>query len=100
MLILKLENNNLDALAKLHSTLRQEMILDSARKALFSKAKGNRINFYLHKQAAFAGHISFCQPKAESPLGPISIEITCDDPEALIDWLAPSTAKPLPAQEH
>ena len=91
--IMKLEKKGREALDKLFRTLRDEMILDAARKALFSSAKENVISFYLNKQAAFAGHISFCQPTGESPLGPISVQIRCRDPEALINWLAPSTPK-------
>jgi len=80
-----------DGLSKLYNLFRQERIRDAARKLLFRGMKGNTITFYLNKQVAYVGHISFCKPIAESPLGPIKIEITCNDPRALIDWLAPST---------
>jgi predicted RNA binding protein with dsRBD fold (UPF0201 family) len=46
------------------------------------------ISFYLNKQVAFAGHISFSEESAESPLGPIRVNIETDSPEQLIDWLA------------
>ena len=88
-----LEKKGIAALAQLFSRLRDEMILDAARKALFSSTKENVISFHLNKQAAFAGHISFCKPTGESPLGPISVQIRCTDPEALIEWLAPSTSR-------
>lgn len=80
-----------DGLSKLYNLFRQERIRDAARKLLFKGMKGNTITFYLNKQVAYVGHISFCKPIAESPLGPIKIEITCNDPRTLIDWLAPST---------
>jgi len=80
-----------DGVSKLYNLFRQERIRDAARKLLFKGMQGNTITFYLNKQVAYVGHISFCNPFAESPLGPIKIEITCDDPRALIDWLAPSS---------
>lgn len=80
-----------EGLSKLQSLLKQERIRDATRKVLFEGVKGGIITFYLNKQAAYVNHISFCKPKAESPLGPIKIEIKCDNPEELIDWLAPRT---------
>ncbi|MFQ6077448.1 MAG: RNA-binding domain-containing protein [Candidatus Bathyarchaeia archaeon] len=82
-----------EGLTKLYNLLRQERILDAARRVMFRGVGDNRITFYLNKQVAYVGHISFCQPEAESPLGPIKIVITCDDPEALIEWLAPRTIR-------
>jgi predicted RNA binding protein with dsRBD fold (UPF0201 family) len=35
--------------------------------------------------------VSFCEPVAESPLGPIRVEITCDNPSEVLDFLAPRT---------
>ncbi|MEM2108626.1 MAG: hypothetical protein QXL10_05020, partial [Candidatus Bathyarchaeia archaeon] len=72
--------------------LRQDRIRDAARKMLFEAMHGQTISFYLNKQAAFAGHVSFSEAEAESPLGPIIVAIKCDDPRRLIDWLAPRTA--------
>jgi hypothetical protein len=80
-----------DGLAKLYNLFRQERILDAARKALFEGLSGNIITFYLNKQVAYVGHVSFCKPVAESPLGPIRIEIACENSRELIKWLAPKT---------
>jgi predicted RNA binding protein with dsRBD fold (UPF0201 family) len=71
--------------------LRRERIRDAARGVLFQGLKGNTISFCLNKQVAYAGHVSFCDPVAESPLGPIKVKIKCDNPVKLIDWLAPRT---------
>jgi len=81
------------ALTKLRVLLRQERILDAARKVLRSGTSGKKITFHLNKQVAYAGHISLCAPEGESPLGPIKLEISCDDPKQVIDWLAPRTTK-------
>ena len=44
--------------------------------------------FFLNKQAAYAGHVSFSAPDGESPLGPIQVVLETENPEQLIDWLA------------
>jgi len=82
----------MDTLTKLYNLLRRERIRDAARGALYEGLSEKSIIFYLNKQVAYVGHVSFCQPMAESPLGPIKVEIRCDNPRELIDWLAPRTA--------
>ena len=82
-----------DSLIKLRNLLRNDRIRDAARKLLFKSIRGNRIGFYLNKQVAFAGHISFSEETAESPLGPIRIIIETDDPRQLVEWLAEKTER-------
>lgn len=79
----------LQGLTKLSNLLKREQILTAARKVLRRSITNSSITFYLNKQVAFAGHVSFCQQSGESPLGPITVKIDCDDPKKLIDWLAP-----------
>jgi uncharacterized protein len=80
-----------DSLIRLRSILRNDRIRDAARRILFRSTRGNRIVFCLNKQVAFAGHISFCEENAESPLGPIRFTIETDQPQQLIEWLAEKT---------
>lgn len=80
-----------DGLTKLYNMLRRERIRDAARTVLFKGLTENTITFYLNKQVAYAEHLSFSNATAESPLGPIKVEITCDNPIELINWLAPKT---------
>ncbi len=80
-----------DALIKLRTLLRNDRIRDAARKVLFRSARGNKILFCLNKQVAFAGHVSFCEENAESPLGPIIFTIETDQPQRLVEWLAEKT---------
>lgn len=87
LLIMKEEGK--EGLNKFFAILRQESILNAARKVFFGGLVDNLIIFYLNKQAAYVKHISFCNPIGESPLGPIKVEILCDNPKELIDWLAP-----------
>ena len=76
-------------LTKLYNLLSRERILAAARKVFFSGITENSVTFYLNKQVAYAGHISFCQQTGESPLGPIKVQIRCNNPRELIEWLTP-----------
>jgi len=89
--VLTAEASGQDSLVKLRSLLRTDRIRDAARKALFRSIRGNTISFCLNKQVAFAGHVSFSEETAESPLGPIRLTITSDNPRQLIEWLAEKT---------
>ena len=85
--LLNAEAKGLESLTKLYNLLRRERIRDAARRVFFEGQDKKIITFCLNKQVAFAGHISFSREVAESPLGPIRIEIRCDNPTELIDWL-------------
>ena len=82
-----------DSLVKLRNILRNDRIRDAARRLLFKSIRGNEISFFLNKQVAFAGHISFSEETAESPLGPIRFIIETDDSSQLVEWLAEKTGK-------
>lgn len=86
------EANGKDVLTNFHDLLRREHIRSAARPVLFDGIEEKTINFCLNKQVAYAGHISFSKEVAESPLGPIKIKITCEDPRRLVEWLAPRIA--------
>jgi hypothetical protein len=90
--VLTAEASGQESLVKLRSLLRTDRIRDAARKALFRSIRGNTISFCLNKQVAFAGHVSFSEETAESPLGPIRVTITSNNPRQLIEWLAEKTA--------
>ena len=85
--------SRLEDLDNLRTLLRQEVIRDAARKILLKNISGSSIVVHLNKQAAFAGKASFCERHDESPLGPVTLTITADDPEQVIDWLAPSSRR-------
>jgi predicted RNA binding protein with dsRBD fold (UPF0201 family) len=92
--VLSVDAKGLDGLSTLRSVLRKDHIRDASRKALFRGLLGTTLIFYLNKQVAFSGHVSFSEAEAESPLGPIKVTIKTYDPQQLIDWLAPRTSKP------
>ena len=89
--LLMARTKGIGGLTKLYNLLRRERIRDAARGVLFEGLNGKSIVFYLNKQVAYAGHISFSKPIGESPLGPIKVQIQCDSPRELIEWLAPKT---------
>lgn len=90
--VLKAEAKGLDSLIKLRNLLRNDRIRDAARKLLFRSISGNKISFCLNKQVAFAGHVSFSEETAESPLGPIRVTIETGNPRQVVEWLAEKTA--------
>lgn len=83
----------LKALSLFQELLRREQIRNAARRVLRRGLRENAITFYLNKQVAYVGHVSFSQSEGESPLGPIHVEIECDNPRDLIEWLAPKISK-------
>jgi predicted RNA binding protein with dsRBD fold (UPF0201 family) len=85
---LEVHGNSLEFLSTLRSLIKQERIRSAARSILLRGTRGTHIRFYLNKQAAFVGRVSFCQPEGESPLGPISIEVETADISRVIDYLA------------
>jgi len=91
--LLVAEAMDIDGLTKLRDLLRRERIRDAARGVFFEGLSKKSVVFYLNKQVAYVGHISFSAPVGESPLGPIKVQIRCDSPQELIEWLAPRTTK-------
>lgn len=91
--LLVAEAKGIGGITKLRDLLRRERIRDAARGVFFEGLSRKSVIFYLNKQVAYAGHISFSAPVGESPLGPIKVQIRCDSPQELIKWLAPKTTK-------
>lgn len=89
--VLTAEAKGQDALIKLRNLLRSDRVRDAARRVFFGSLREKTVSFCLNKQVAFAGHVSFSQEMAESPLGPLKVTIECENPRQLIDWLAPRT---------
>ena len=85
---LRLSGNGLPMLATLRNLIKQGRIRSAARAIILRGTEDTLIQFYLNKQAAFAGRASFCEPLGESPQGPITVEIISDDPSSVVDYLA------------
>src|SRR4030042_2773752 len=76
-----------DSLTKLRNIMRNDRVRDASRRLLLKATRGNTIRFFLNKQVAFAGHVSFSEETSESPLGPIRFTIETDNPQQLVEWL-------------
>jgi predicted RNA binding protein with dsRBD fold (UPF0201 family) len=83
-----MEGKNGPSLERFRMILQRDRIRAAARSVLRRSVEGNRVVFYLNKQAAYAGHVSFSAPEGESPLGPIQVIVETENPEQLVDWLA------------
>jgi predicted RNA binding protein with dsRBD fold (UPF0201 family) len=90
--VLVAEAEGREALVKFRRLLSFNRIRAAARKVFFGGLNGNTVRFCLNKQVAFAGHVSFSEEFAESPLGPLRVTIDCEDPRQLVDWLASRSA--------
>lgn len=82
-----------DSLIKLRNIMRNDRVRDASRRLLLKSIRGNSIGFFLNKQVAYAGHVSFSEETAESPLGPIQFSIETDKPQELVEWLAEKTKR-------
>lgn len=77
----------LDNFSKL---IRRQKILDATRSQMMrGLRRTGRITLNLNKQVACMGKISFCEGRII--LGTIKAVIESDDPDALIDMIAPET---------
>ncbi len=81
------ESKTLSTLSKFQNLLRRERIRAAARMMLIAGTRDKTLTFCLNKQVAYAGHVSFAQEEAESPLGPIKVTVRTDNPRGLINWL-------------
>lgn len=89
-----------EVLVKFRRLLREQRILDAARQYLLRGIREGGFSFYLNKQAAYSGKVSFCSFEyGESPLGPITVEVETEDPQRTILWLAPRTVQGMPVEE-
>lgn len=95
--IIDAKSDSLASLTKIHKMLREQRILDSARKHLFRGVGEGKLKFMINKQAAYKGILVFADDPNESPLGPITFIVEYVEPKSVIDWLAPKTSngKPL-----
>jgi predicted RNA binding protein with dsRBD fold (UPF0201 family)/dephospho-CoA kinase len=85
------------SLSAMHELLRRQQILDTARNSFYKGLAGKEISFRLNKQAALMGYVNFLDHDAL--LGGINVNVETDEPELIIDWLAPVTAEGKPVRE-
>jgi predicted RNA binding protein with dsRBD fold (UPF0201 family) len=78
-----------DPLAILYEQVRSRSAMGVLRRMLLDNRAGDSTRFLLNKQAATAGIAAVIEEEQESPLGPIRVTISCEELDALIDWLVP-----------
>jgi predicted RNA binding protein with dsRBD fold (UPF0201 family) len=88
--IFKGKSEELKSLDRLKELLKAQRIRSTANKILRNSLFGSELVFSLNKQAAFMGKVNFSE---DSPLGPITVTISCEDMEALITYLSPLTSE-------
>ena len=77
-----------NSLSLIREKLRKQRIRNSARKILLGNMNDKSVDFFLNKQAAFAGRVHFVKdPEQEDFLGPIMVTITAENVKEIIDWL-------------
>ncbi len=91
MAILRYEGDN--ALQSFFHKIRDRKIISAARRLLLENLDGERTQIMLNRQAAFVENIVLCEEEAESPLGPIFLEIGSPEILRVIDWLAPDVSE-------
>ena len=78
-----------DSLAILYEQVRSRSAMGVLRRMLLDNRVGDSTSFLLNKQAATSGIAAVIEEEQESPLGPIRVTISCEELDALVDWLAP-----------
>ena len=78
-----------DSLDILYEQVRSRSAMGVLRRMLLDNRAGDSTWFLLNKQAATSGIAAVIEDEQESPLGPIRVSITCEELDALVDWLVP-----------
>ena len=78
-----------EALEKIYEQIRSRAAMGVLRRMLTDNRAGNTTWFLLNKQAANVGIVVVIEDEKESALGPIRVTISCEELDALTDWLVP-----------
>ncbi|MEM1946246.1 MAG: RNA-binding domain-containing protein [Candidatus Caldarchaeum sp.] len=76
-----------EGLERLRMIIRSRQIRNTARMLLSKNVSGNTVTFYLNKQAAYVGKLSFFEAGEVMALGPIEVSIESDNIQETIRWL-------------
>jgi predicted RNA binding protein with dsRBD fold (UPF0201 family) len=81
--------------------LREQEILDTARKQFLQNRRGDRFSFALKKQAAFEGVVNFAVGDP-AELGDLHVSVRVHEPDVdtFVDSLAPPTEDGVPVDER
>jgi len=81
--------HDLRALKPMKETLKKQMTRAAARSVMMKGMNDGRLQFKVHKQAAYAQRVSFVTEENESPLGPITVTVTgtTDELKSALEYL-------------
>jgi len=79
-----------ESLRAIYDQIRSRSIMGVLRRVLLDNRTANATWFLLNKQAAVAGIVAVIEVEQESPLGPIRVNLDCEELGSLIDWLVPT----------
>ncbi len=79
--------DSLEGFEKLRMLIRSRRIRAAARALLMKGVKDDTVVFYLNKQAAYVGKVSFFEEGETVALGPIKVVVKADDPKKFVEWL-------------
>lgn len=84
--ILIMRSRGGDVIRRIFNHFRKRRVLATLRSYLLKYMENDEITIYLHKQAAYTGVLSLCEP-GESPLGEIIVKIKVERAEEIIRYL-------------
>ncbi|MEM0348989.1 MAG: RNA-binding domain-containing protein [Candidatus Caldarchaeum sp.] len=79
--------SGLEGFEKLRMIIRTRRIRKTVRALLNKGLRDNTVTFYLNKQAASVGKVSFFEEGEVMALGPITVVVETDEPARFIEWL-------------
>jgi predicted RNA binding protein with dsRBD fold (UPF0201 family) len=95
-----LRSSEPSCLQKIHDQFRDRHVRNAARRLLLKSIDGSRMRILFNRQAAFVGVVAAVSTGEESPVGPLVLELECEKPEELLDWLTPYRAAEPQGQVH
>ncbi len=91
--LLEAENLPISGLEKFFNYIRAAEILDAVRFCATLDFSRKSVILYFHKQALFAKKFAVITADTSSPLGNVELSIKGNNPEKILDWLAPQTVE-------
>ena len=91
--LLEAENLPISGLEKFFNYIRAVEILDAVRFCATLDYSKKSVVLHFHKQALFAKKFAVVTSDTSSPLGNVELSIKGNNPEKILDWLAPLTVE-------
>ncbi|MBU6997224.1 MAG: hypothetical protein HXS41_03390 [Theionarchaea archaeon] len=88
--VFKGKSEEIKSLERFRELLKSQKIRDTANTILKNSLFGGELEVHLNKQAAYMGKVNFSE---DSPLGPITVRLSCEDMETLITYLSSTTSE-------